>query len=300
MQTKTLYTSNAGISLFKKGTWTKTKFEKKYAWLPVISVVSSLSTYFLSHDLQLGAVIAASIIGLVAGFLFKDSLFAVGSYSAAFMGMVSKAVIPQWYYLIPAGLIHAIVVIAMLKIFVGWGGKAGTMALISVIANSLVIYFLVPVNYYSADPLGKIAATTAELWGVGLIAGIAGIMLTIVLREKALNKLKRNDAVIGSAIIALLGGIAAFILKGAPFNYANATFIGATIASGTYAGMASRKILPKLYDFLAVGIILGILNVALVPILPGFGGRLGTIGLISCAIWILIIKLRKPKTTAAP
>ena len=39
----------------------------------------------------------------------------------------------------------------------------------------------------------------------------------------------------------------------------------------------------------------GVLNVALWPIFPGFGGRLGTIGLISCAIWILFIKLRKPK-----
>ena len=271
------------------------QIEKKYASLPVISIVSMLVTYFLNHDLRLGAVIAASLVGLAAGFLFKNALFAVASYSAAFVGMSSKALIPEWYFLIPAGLIHAIVVIAMMRVFTGWGGKAGTMGFTAVALTSIILLFIEPVNYTQPNPLGMIASFPIDVWVVGIIAGVAGIMLTLIVREKAHGGPRGNDAVIGSATVALIGGIVATTFSAAPFNYANFAFIAPIIASGTYAGMAARKVLPKTIDFLIVGVLLGVLNVALWPIFPGFGGRLGTIGLISCAIWILIIKLRKPK-----
>jgi hypothetical protein len=273
------------------------KLEKKYAFLPLISVVSAVLSYFISHDMAQGPIIAASIVGLAAGFLFKDPLYAVTSYSAAFMGMCSKAVFPQWYYLVPAGIIHALVVIALVKIFVGWGGKAGTMGFIAVNINIILLYLIHPVDYYQGDPIAKIASYPFDLWIAGILAGVVGIMLTILIREKAPGGPKGNDAVIGSAIVALLGGIIAPRLAFAPFSYANASYLAAIIASGTYAGMASRKVLPKLYDFLIVGIILGILNLLLWSIFPGFGGKLGTIGLVSCAIWMIFIRMRKPPTT---
>jgi len=273
------------------------KFERKHAWLPLISVVSAVSSYFINHNLGQGPVIAASIVGIVAGLFFKEPLYAVTSYSAAFMGMSSKAVIPEWYYLILIGIIHSLVVIALLNVFVGWGGKAGTMGFIALNIGIIILYAIHPVNYYTGDPLAKIASYPVDLWIAGILAGVTGIMLTILVREKAAGGPKGNDAVIGSAIVALLGGIIAPLLAKEPFNYANATYLAAIIASGTYAGMASRKVLPKLYDFLAVGVILGILNLLLWYIFPGFGGKLGTIGLISCAIWMAVIKARKPPAT---
>lgn len=274
------------------------KFERKWALLPVIAVISSIVTYFINHDMHQGPIIAASVTGLAVGFLFKDSLYAVAGYSAGFMGMCSKAIVPMWYYLIPAGIIHALVVIALLKIFVGWGGKAGTMGFIALNINLVLLYVVNPISYYQPDPLNKILAFSPDLWIAGIIAGVVGIMLTLAVREKAAGGPKGNDAVIGSAAVALLGGILAPQLALAPFSYANASYLAAIIASGTYAGMAARKVLPKTYDFLIVGIILGILNVALWPIFAGFGGRLGFIGLISCAIWLVFIKMRTPKTTA--
>ncbi|MBS7632819.1 hypothetical protein KEJ15_04250 [Candidatus Bathyarchaeota archaeon] len=273
------------------------KLEKKYALLPLISIVSAILSYFINHDMGQGAVIAASIIGLGAGLLFKEPLYAVASYSAAFMGMCSKAVFPEWYYLILAGLVHALIVIALLKVFVGWGGKAGTMGFIAVNITIILLYLIHPVDYYTGDPVAKITSYPPDLWVAGILAGIAGIMLTILIREKAPGGPKGNDAVIGSAIVALVGGIIAPRLGAAPFSYANASYLAAIIASGSYAGMASRKILPKLYDFLVVGIILGILNLLLWSIFPGFGGKLGTIGLISCAIWMIFIRIRKPSIT---
>lgn len=274
------------------------KLEKKYALLPLISVVSAVLTYFINHDMAQGPVIAASIVGLAAGFLFKEPLYAVASYSAAFMGMCSKAVFPEWYYLVPAGLIHALVVIALIKIFVGWGGKAGTMGFIAVNINIILLYLIHPVDYYQSDVIAKITSYPFDLWIAAMLAGVAGIMLTILIREKAPGGPKGNDGVIGSAIVALLGGVIAPRLASAPFSYANAAYLAAIIASGSYAGMASRKILPKLYDFLIVGIILGILNPILWSIFPGFGGKLGTIGLVSCAVWMIFIRMRKPPTTS--
>jgi len=273
------------------------KFEQKYALLPVISIISAVLSYFINHDMHQGPVIAASIVGIAAGFLFKDPLYAVAGYSAAFMGMCSKAVFPEWYYLVPAGIIHALVVIALLKIFVGWGGKAGTMGFIAVNINAVLLFIIHPVDYYQTDPLTKITSYPIDLWIAGVIAGIAGIMLTLLVREKAPGGPKGNDAVIGSAIVALLGGILAPQLASAPFSYANTSYLAAIIASGTYAGMAARKILPKASDYLIVGIIVGLLNVLFLPFFPGFGGKLGTIGLISCAIWLVFIRMRKPKTT---
>ncbi|MEM2643116.1 MAG: hypothetical protein QXO34_03120 [Candidatus Bathyarchaeia archaeon] len=266
--------------------------------MPLISIVSAISSYFINHDLGQGPVIAASIVGLVAGLFFKEPLYAVTSYSAAFMGMSSKAVIPEWYYFVLIGIIHSLVVIALLNVFVGWGGKAGTMGFIALNIGIIILYAIHPVDYYTGDPIAKIASYPIDLWITGVLVGVVGIMLTILVREKAIGGPKGNDAVVGSAIVALLGGIIAPQLAKAPFNYANATYFAAIIASGTYAGMASRKVLPKLYDYLIVGIIVGILNLLLWSIFPGFGGRLGTIGLISCAIWMALIKMRKSPATS--
>ncbi len=282
-------------------------FDKKYVIIPVISIVSMIITYMLNHDLKLGAIVAASIVGLVAGLTMKNALYAVVGYSASFIGMSSTIVIPVWFYLIPVGLIHAIVVIALTKKFVGWGGKAGTMAFIAVAVSSVLLILLQPIEpapytvaYYQPNAIELITSYSLDIWMVGILSGVIGIMATILVREKCCGGPKANDAVVGSAIVALIAGIIAPIFVAPPYSIASLAFAAPIIASGTYAGMAARKVLPKLVDFVIVGIVVGILNVLLWPIFPGFGGRLGTIGLISCAIWMVVIKLRQPKALANP
>jgi len=65
------------------------------------------------------------------------------------------------------------------------------------------------------------------------------------------------------------------------------------IASGTYAGMASRKILPTYMHYLVTGIIVGIINVTTATVFIGFGGGLGFRGLISIVILRAIMSLYK-------
>ena len=100
----------------------------------------------------------------------------------------------------------------------------------------------------------------------------------------SLNK----GAVLGSAIITLLSGILfpRFVPE-----------LGATLASvatsASYAGMISKKNVPKLWEMVFVGCFVGIIFILSSSAYVGLGGKLGTIGAISCFAWLGLKKVYK-------
>ncbi|MEM2093833.1 MAG: hypothetical protein QXI32_00880 [Candidatus Bathyarchaeia archaeon] len=107
------------------------------------------------------------------------------------------------------------------------------------------------------------------------------MMGTILLREKVLQKHKApNEAVLGSAVIALVSGLLL------PWIVPSlASKIAAVVASGTYAGMVSRKVVSSDTYLLLSGVVVGLLNVLLASVFIGVGGKLGFIGLLSVSLF---------------
>jgi len=101
-----------------------------------------------------------------------------------------------------------------------------------------------------------------------------------------------KGGVLGSAIITLVSGILfpRFIPE-----------LGATLAvvatAGSYAGMVSKKNVPKLWEMACIGIFVGIIFILSTSAYVGLGGKLGTIAAISCFAWLGLKRIYKLRLT---
>jgi len=231
-----------------------------------------------------GAVVGASTTGIVSALFFKD--FAVAGYIAAFAGMSATTVIPSIWYAPVFGLMAGIFTILMAKLFVGYGGKAGTTCFCA--TNVTLAFFIVlgtlGLTQFNINAHFR-ALTLSDLdptWILtAVVAGVFGIMVTVLLREKVLQKRKvPNEVVLGSAIVAL---VSALVLPWIVPSLASK--IAAVVASGTYAGMVSRKIIAADIHLVMAGIVVGLLNVFMSTVFMGVGGRLGFMGLLGIALF---------------
>ncbi|CAM3306227.1 hypothetical protein [Empedobacter stercoris] len=114
-------------------------------WIPIAAII----TYLMNNKLGLGAVFSAGIIGTLGSFLTKlnprsDYLKQVAGpiYCGAFIGMTSLDVEYVYWMIITAGIFTALLFFATKSLFVGVGGKLGTLAFIGVLL-SMLLYKLI-------------------------------------------------------------------------------------------------------------------------------------------------------------
>ncbi|PZP47065.1 MAG: hypothetical protein DI598_11410 [Pseudopedobacter saltans] len=114
-------------------------------WVPIGAIVC----YFISSTLQLGSVIGAGITGTIASFLptiNKKSIYLsklpVAIYCGAFVGMSSSAIAPSYGFIIAAGILAGVLLLYSKSLFLGVGGKLGTLAFASVTIITLLMYLL--------------------------------------------------------------------------------------------------------------------------------------------------------------
>lgn len=86
-------------------------------------------TYALAP--YLGAVIAAASAGLIGSFLSRTELQAA-VYTGAFAGMSSDFIVGDYYELAFVSLAGAAILVVLEKRFIGYGGKMGASAFLSV------------------------------------------------------------------------------------------------------------------------------------------------------------------------
>lgn len=122
-------------------------FDKKsiVLWIPFAAII----TYFLNNHLQLGSVFSAGIVGTIGSFLTKFNprssylkQIAGPIYCGAFIGMTSLQFEYVYYMILTAGLITAILFFTTKTLFVGVGGKLGTLAFIGVLISMLLFKIL--------------------------------------------------------------------------------------------------------------------------------------------------------------
>lgn len=255
-----------------------------------VAMVSTMLSYAINYHLNLGPlnnyqragpVFAASVVGVLAALFFKN--YAVTGYIGSFVGMSSLKVIPSIEFTLVYGFICGIICILFATHFAGFGGKAGTTAFISVNVSTYLFVVASGLGWSSVkveDYFKSLTSIDPTFLLVAIIAGVFGTIATILLREKVLQKtIKTNEVVLGPAIVGLISAIVVLWIP-SPFT----AKLLAIIASGTYAGMASRKILPADAHFLVTGVIVGIINVTTATLFMGFGGGLGFRGLISIVL----------------
>ena len=106
----------------------------------IVSVISGMATYIVSHILNRRAVIASAIVTLVSGLMFPHffpvmgGILATASACASYAGMIS---LENALDLLEMGLISlmtGILFIAAKSAYIGIGGRLGTIAAISCFA----------------------------------------------------------------------------------------------------------------------------------------------------------------------
>ncbi len=110
-------------------------------WVPV----GAVGCYLLNIDIGLGSVLAAGIIGTVASFLpslDKQSTYLSklppAIYCGAFIGMSSTEITPSINFVIAAGVLAGVFYMLSKSLFLGIGGKLGTIAFGSLVIISLI------------------------------------------------------------------------------------------------------------------------------------------------------------------
>ncbi|GEQ85421.1 hypothetical protein ULMS_09290 [Patiriisocius marinistellae] len=126
---------------------------KKYSYQKISVVLwvtlGALICYVLSIYFKLGSVISAGITGTLASFipLFnKESVYLKklpnALYCGAFVGMSSTIIAPSIVFIIAAGCIAGGVYMFSKSLFVGMGGKLGTIAFAGVVTVVLLNWLL--------------------------------------------------------------------------------------------------------------------------------------------------------------
>lgn len=113
------------------------------------AALGAVVTYVLQKNFGMSAVISSSIVGLVGGIIglfIPNKLFAPIVFCGTFVGMSSPSLFSLSFVVI-AGILSGVLYQVSTNIFVGFGGKLGSIAFLAValvfyIKGILVKYFL--------------------------------------------------------------------------------------------------------------------------------------------------------------
>jgi hypothetical protein len=217
-------------------------------------VIGGVLACIVCRDFKLGAVVGASLVGIVAYFVVPK--YAVPVYCGAFVGMTSNALLFTRSEVAIASVIAGIIFVLSSYVFGGFGGKLGTIAFISTIITSLI--------------LGRefIVAPIFETKTILLIILVALIATPLTYY---FNVIRGHGAVLASAFVGLLGGLILPIIPE----------VGGTLAvvaiCASFAGMSNKARCPHIWMMVVAGLFIGIIFVYSTPIFGGAGGKLGTI-----------------------
>ncbi len=130
--------------------------------LTVYCIVGAVVTFILSIWFGQGPVMASGMVGLAAGLLLPaihdpvtGGIYAIGVYAASFAGMSGTTRFERAYWMVPAGVLCALILMYTAPFMGGGGGKLGTTAFGAVIGTRGLIDFG---NYVRA----RLARTAGE------------------------------------------------------------------------------------------------------------------------------------------
>jgi len=233
----------------------KVSHQGDWIYQGIAVIAGGLITYALSHEMGLGPVIAASLVGLLASMIWPET--SVAAYCGAFVGMTSDILLFTYPEVALAGLISGLVFILSKDVFNGFGGKLGTMALVGTALTGLSLqreFILLPIADWETNAL--ILATAMLATPLTFYFNIG----------------RKHGPVLASAIVGITGGLllpVAFPQLGS--NLAVVAF------TASFAGMTSKERCPNFLHILITSFFTGVVFIYSTPLLGGAGGKLGTI-----------------------
>ena len=242
--------------------------------------LGGLLSYTFSQDLGLGAVIAASLVAIIAYLIVPE--FGIPAYCGAFVGMTSEILLYNHLEVAVASLVAALIFVLARKVFLGVGGKLGALALIGTTVTGVGLertFFTTPISDWHTN-------------SIVILIALGAAPLTFYF-----NRRKGNGPVLASAVVGLTAGLIfpnLFPIKGETFA------VVAICAS--FTGMTSSERCPNFWYMILAGFFTGLIFVFSTPLLGGAGGKLGTIAFASvlcvCGYSQIIhrfIQWKKPK-----
>lgn len=103
----------------------------------IVAILATCITYFININLNQGGVMASAIVTLLSGiilpYLFPDkgALLATVAASGSYGAMVSIDIFPKLVDMVFVGVFVGIIFLLTQDVFIGVGGKLGSIAAIS-------------------------------------------------------------------------------------------------------------------------------------------------------------------------
>ncbi|MDZ7746688.1 MAG: hypothetical protein U5K28_09340 [Halobacteriales archaeon] len=206
-----------------------------------------------------GVVVGSGIVGLLAHLFVQR--YEASAYCGTFVGMAAMSVL-SWPELMVASLIAGVVFIAVQRAFNGFGGKLGTTAFVGCGVAALA----------SGSGPDAVAVPSVAVAAGSLAAATVGAV-----GAYRLARLRGLGPVFGSSVVGIVAGGVALVLPGT-------TLLAAAAFCGSFTGMSHSGRLPSVASVALAGVVTGLLFTAAVPVLAGFGGKLGTVAFVSCLV----------------
>ncbi len=244
-----------------------TQAEAQPALADFVGVVGgALVTYVISVDLELGAVTASGLVGLLGALILPQQ--AVPVYCGSFVGMTSALLLAGYPDVLLAGGIAGGVYVLTTGILPGFGGKLGTIAFTGTVSTGLILQRRFIFTEIPEPPLS---------WAVVVCATAAAVLTYWLSVDRG------HGPVIGSSVVGLLGGL---LLP--PWLPETGATLAVVAICASFTGMSSSSRIPDYLWMTLAGFITSIIFVFSMPILGGAGGKLGTIALgASMGTWAL-------------
>lgn len=245
----------------------------------VLAVVGAVAVGIGVRELDLAAVLAASVIGVVAALLSmahgRLASMAVPLYCGAFAGMTSELVLADWPSLTIAGLLAGVLVSLLRATWDGVGGKLGLLAFAGVFLMSLVARALGTIG----DGAPVLALERPDRVALVAVPPIAAAV-TWLLRHRGLSPVLASAAPTAIFTLVLLvlddnspvGDWMPFAFTPLCVAWFGGSFIGMT-APGRTGG--------RLWPLLIAATLFGVLQIGFKPTIAGFGGDFGATAVVA-------------------
>lgn len=222
----------------------------------VCVILGASIAFTLKVDLGLGAVLAASLVSLLAAILVPA--YGVPIALGGFVGMTSSRLLVSHLELSYAAAIAGVVYLCTDRVFNGFGGKLGTIAFVGTFITGMGLsreFIMTPFPEW-------------EIIGIIILVSIISVVLTYWL-----SVYRSHGPVISSGVV----GIAAGLLLPHYFPGDKGQTLAVMAMCASYAGMTGKARISNLYLMALVGLLCGLIFIFSMPLAGGAGGKLGTI-----------------------
>lgn len=238
----------------KKSSLLKRKLNLNDFYTFISVFLGALSSYYINHSFQLGAVVASSLVGLIGGLLIPK--LAVPIYCGSFAGMVSSLLASNPLSVVLIGIFAGIFYVLGSETFKGFGGKLGATAYFATLFVSILF------NRVGKTMTGNGISVHYDVF----IVFIIGSLGTYFINE-------RYD--IGVVVASSLLGISFGLIF--PNVFANGNSLAVALFCGTFIGMSTASKLTSRVSVIHASLIGTIIYLYTAPYFAGLGGKLGLI-----------------------